>query len=107
MTSPSSVNASPQRTAVRHDNHIDYLDHGRLLHEGDGRSEEHRIANSATNPHRCDPDHRVEAEPGHVHGPNCGHETVPHGDHSDYLVNGRLHHQHGDHIDDHGPLALA
>jgi hypothetical protein len=29
---------------------------------------------------------------------------VPHGDHIDYLVNGRLHHPHGNHCDDHGPL---
>src|SRR5580704_10925438 len=44
---------------------------------------------------------------GHEHGPNCGHEAVPHGDHIDYLVNGRLHHPHGDHCDDHGPVQLA
>jgi hypothetical protein len=29
---------------------------------------------------------------------------VPHGDHLDFLVNGRLHHLHGDHCDDHGPV---
>jgi len=23
---------------------------------------------------------------GHTHGPDCGHETVPHDDHVDYLV---------------------
>jgi hypothetical protein len=40
-------------------------------------------------------------------GPNCGHEEVPHGDHVDYLVNGRLHHTHGDHCDDHRPMQLA
>ena len=33
----------------------------------------------------------------HVHGPDCGHEAVPHGDHVDYIVEGRLHHPHGDH----------
>jgi hypothetical protein len=32
---------------------------------------------------------------------------VPHGDHFDYLVNGRLHHRHGDHCDDHGAVMLA
>jgi hypothetical protein len=26
------------------------------------------------------------------------------GDHVDYLVNGHLHHPHGDHSDDHGPV---
>src|ERR1700719_2738991 len=29
------------------------------------------------------------------------------GDHLDYLVNGRLHHTHGDHCDDHGPVQLV
>jgi hypothetical protein len=32
---------------------------------------------------------------------------VPHGDHMDYLVNGRLHHRHGDHCDDHGPVTIV
>lgn len=40
--------------------------------------------------------------PDHVHGPDCGHEAVTHGDHTDYVVDGRLHHPHGDHCDDHG-----
>ena len=31
---------------------------------------------------------------------------MPHGDHVDYLVNGHLHHPHGTHCDDHGPLEL-
>ncbi len=43
----------------------------------------------------------------HVHGPGCGHEAVPHGDHTDYLVDGRLHHPHGDHCDDHGPVEVV
>ena len=33
-----------------------------------------------------------------------GHEAVPHGDHVDFLVDGRLHHVHDGHCDDHGPL---
>ena len=36
-----------------------------------------------------------------------GHEAVPHGDQIDYLVNGRIHHPHNGHCDDHGPLTLA
>jgi hypothetical protein len=32
---------------------------------------------------------------------------VPHGDHADYLVEGHLHHQHGDHCDDHGAVTPA
>ncbi|WIA43783.1 hypothetical protein OEZ86_010205 [Tetradesmus obliquus] len=35
----------------------------------------------------------IEGQDGHIHGPGCGHEQVPHGEHMDYLVGGRLHHQ--------------
>jgi hypothetical protein len=31
---------------------------------------------------------------------------VPHGDHQDYLYEGMLHHPHGDHCDNHGPVTL-
>eukprot|EP00877_Chromochloris_zofingiensis_P014552 jgi/Chrzof1/9350/UNPLg00321.t1 len=34
----------------------------------------------------------VSLPAGHVHGPRCGHEQVPHHDHYDYLVEDRLHH---------------
>jgi hypothetical protein len=93
--------------AVQHEGHVDYLDHGRLEHSEGGRTDQHVIAVSAQNPNRCDPNHHAgghEAE--HRHGPDCGHETVPHGDHIDYLVDGRLHHPHGDRCDDHGPLTV-
>ena len=47
---------------------------------------------SAKNPERCTPEHRCKGhEPGHKHGPGCGHEAVP----------------HGGHCDDHGPLEKA
>lgn len=63
---------------------------------------------SGKNPDRCTPDHNCGAHaPNHVHGPGCGHEPVPQGDHVDYLVNGHLHHPHGDHCDDHGSVELA
>jgi hypothetical protein len=104
----AGVSGEPHgRTAVRHEDHVDYLDHGRLVHEEGGRTEEHRIAVSPRNPDRCDAAHRVQAQPGHVHGPGCGHEAVPHGSHVDYLVDGRLQHPHGDHIDDHGALTIV
>jgi len=33
----------------------------------------------------CTSDHRCGGhETGHVHGPGCGHEAVPHGNHVDY-----------------------
>ena len=45
--------------------------------------------------------------PEHQHGPDCGHESVQHGDHIDYVVGGHLHHPHGDHCDHHGPAEAA
>jgi hypothetical protein len=56
----------------------------------------------------CTPEHICEGhEPGHVHGPDCGHEAVPHGDHIDYLVDNHLHHAHGTHGDNHGILKVS
>ena len=43
----------------------------------------------------------------HEHGISCEHPRVPHGDHVDYLVDRHLHHPHGLHCDDHGPLSSA
>ena len=43
-------------------------------------------------------------QPRHVHGPQCGHALVAHGDHHDYVVDGRLQHPHEGHEDDHGAL---
>jgi hypothetical protein len=93
---------------VRHDGHQDYLQDGHLHHQEGSTVVEHVIAVSEINPERCTPDHRCAvAELGHQHGPGCGHEAVPHGNHTDYLVNGRLHHPHSGHCDDHGALALS
>ena len=90
-------------TAIKHNDHVDYLSDGKLHHLGDGGCEEHVIEVSDKNPDSCNKAHRCEGS-GHQHGPNCGHERVPHGDHYDYLVDGRLHHVHGDHCDDHGEV---
>jgi hypothetical protein len=40
-----------------------------------------------------------EARP-HVHDRFCGHPAVTHEDHLDFLHDGRVHHAHGDHVDD-------
>ena len=48
-----------------------------------------------------------EHEATHRHGPGCGHEAVPHDDHSDYFVAGHLHHVHEGHCDNHGTVLLA
>ncbi|MGF6148425.1 Uncharacterised protein [Kingella potus] len=88
-------------TAVNHNGHTDYLHDGHLHHEHNGHYDEHVIEVSETNADGCNP---VDTCGSHVHGAGCGHEAVPHGDHIDYLVNGRLHHVHNGHCDDHGPL---
>lgn len=96
-----------EHTAIKHDDHVDYLHDGHLHHQReDGTVEEHKLEVTAQNP----TEHKLTSEghgPDHVHGPGCGHERVPHGDHVDYLVDGRLHHPHGDHCDDHGPVEVV
>ncbi|HUC61849.1 MAG TPA: hypothetical protein VMF53_07820 [Alphaproteobacteria bacterium] len=94
--------------AVRHGNHTDYLHDSHLHHPHADHVDEHVIAIDTANPDRCTPDHDCGAHPvAHVHGRDCGHPAIPHGDHVDYLVGGHLHHPHGGHCDDHGPVALA
>jgi hypothetical protein len=95
-------------TAVRHDGHTDYLHDGHLHHVHDDHVDEHALAVSDQNPADCSGGHDCSAhESSHRHGPACGHELVPHGDHTDYLVDGHLHHLCNGHCDDHGPVELA
>lgn len=93
-------------TGIRHGDHVDYLHDGHLHHPHGDHVDEHKVEVSAKNPDDCT--HGASGhEPGHVHGPDCGHEPVPHGNHVDYLVDGHLHHPHGDHCDDHGPVEIV
>ena len=66
-----------------------------------------RVSITMMNPAGCMP-HTCRAhdtdEPGHTHGPGCGHTAVVHGDHVDYCVGDHLHHPHDGHCDDHGPI---
>jgi hypothetical protein len=95
-------------TAIKHDGHVCYLHDGHLHHVTKGGVEEHKLIVNATNPGKCTPQHTCAGHAqGHQHGPQCGHEAVPHGDHVDYLVGGHLHHPHGSHCDDHGPVQTA
>lgn len=96
-------------TGIEHDGHVDYLHDGHLHHQQeDGQVVEHQLEVNKTNPAACTPDHQCSGhEAGHVHGPDCGHPAVPHGDHVDYLVDGHLHHPHDGHCDDHGPVKVA
>jgi len=45
--------------------------------------------------------HHDMREHPHEHGPGCGHEAIPHGDHLDYLHDGHRHAAHGAHYDEH------
>jgi hypothetical protein len=94
--------------AVRHGDHVDYLHDGHLHHGHDGHVDECVLEVGTSNPAACTPSHSCSGHTqGHVHGTDCGHEAVPHGDHVDYLVAGHLHHPHAGHCDDHGALTAA
>lgn len=93
---------------IVHAGHIDYLHDGHLHHMNGNTVEEHSISVDTSNPSTCTSGHSCNAhEAGHKHGPDCGHQAVPHGDHTDYLVDGHLHHPHNGHCDNHGKVQLA
>lgn len=89
-------------TAVKHDDHVDYLHDGHLHHaSAKGVQTEHKLAVNGAFPATEKPVTHANA---HKHGTGCGHEAIPHGDHTDYVVDGKLHHVHADHCDEHGSL---
>ncbi|MGH7293815.1 MAG: hypothetical protein ACRELB_02725 [Polyangiaceae bacterium] len=94
-------------TRVRHDGHDDYLHDGHLHNVHGDHVDEHALTESKDNPASCTPSHACGGHDGaHVHGASCGHESVPHGDHVDFLVGGHLHRPHGGHCDDHGAVSV-
>jgi hypothetical protein len=104
---PTNMNekAGSKGIAVEHHGHVDFLKDGRLRHFEGNQMVEHVIEVDQEHPDRCT--HGAGGHPkNHVHGPNCGHQAVPHGDHIDYLVEGHLHHPHEGHCDDHGVLKM-
>jgi len=92
---------------IAHGDHYDYLHDGHLHHAHGDHYDEHVIDVSETNPAGEAPvDAALHA--GHAHGESDGeHPMVRHGDHMDFIHDGRLHHVHGDHVDDHGPVELV
>jgi hypothetical protein len=84
--------------AIEHEGHTDYVYEGHLHFPHEEHYDDHVIAISQQHPAACAP---VKCACDHI---DCGHERVPHGDHIDYLSHGQLHHKHGDHCDNHGPL---
>jgi len=95
-------------TAIKHKDHTDYL-HDNHLHRMHGdHIDECVLEDADANQAVCTPDHTCDGhEKAHKHGPKCGHEAVPHGDHTDYLVAGHLHSPCEDHCDHHGAVAVA
>jgi hypothetical protein len=94
--------------AIQHGDHQDYVHDGHLHHAHDGHVDECSLSVDSKNPAACTPDHACAAhDAGHVHGPGCGHDAVPHGDHVDYLVGGHLHHPCKGHCDDHGAVSVS
>lgn len=43
----------------------------------------------------------------HKHDESCGHPQIWHDGHIDYIVEGHLHHVHGNHCDDHGNVLIV
>ena len=46
-------------------------------------------------------DHETHADHQHDHGEGCGHEAVPHDDHTDFVHDGHRHFAHAGHWDEH------
>jgi len=93
-------------TALRHEDHVDYLHDGHL-HSSHGDHVDEHVLTHAQPAQACATHDCAAHAPDHRHEDGCGHEPVPHGDHTDHLVAGHLHNQHGEHCDDHGAVATA
>ena len=93
---------------VEHDGHQDFLHDGHLHHVHGDHVDEHTLSVGGANPAACTPSHDCSQHDGaHQHGAGCGHDAIAHGDHTDYIVDGHLHHAHGSHCDDHGPVKVS
>lgn len=99
--------AADGHIAINHDGHIDHL-HDNHLHNVHGvHVDEHIIAVSAVNPVAEEIVGSVD-DNGHVHTVESGaHPRIQHGDHFDFLHDGRLHFVHADHVDDHGAIEVV
>ncbi len=94
-------------TTIQHEDHVDFLHDGHMHHPHEGHMDEHMLEVSSKNPDACTDGHVCNGHDAqHVHGAACGHEAVPHGDHTDYLVAGHLHHPHNGHCDNHGNVSV-
>lgn len=86
---------------IKHDDHIDYIHGDHLHHKHENHWDECKIEDTNQNPSKC-----KKIESTELHNDDCGHQKIPHGDHYDFLVDGRLENVHDNHIDDHGPVDI-
>ena len=91
--------------AIEHAGHVDYLHDGHMHHAHEAHFHEHAFDITSTNPEDEQLTSKVDGDAAHS-SPNDTHMVVQHGAHFDHVHDGRLHHAHGDHIDDHGPVKL-
>ena len=83
----------------------DHKSHQAQVNAHGGRALPHSMEVNRVNPADCTPKHACGAHAAdHKHGPDCKHAAVQHGDHTDYVVAGHLHHPCTKHCDDHGPV---
>jgi hypothetical protein len=94
--------------SIEHEGHRDYLHEGHLHSQHGDHVDEHVLAVGGQNRAECAPGHACGGhDSAHAHAAGCGHESVPHGDHVDYVVSGHLHSPHAGHCDDHGAVTLG
>ena len=89
---------SAQTLHVRYDGQTDLLTNGKLTHEKGPSGDNLTVPVTRTNP------------TGHstvtYSGDFDDQPVIPHGNHMDVIVKGRLLHKHGRHYDDHGPITI-
>jgi len=91
---------------VQHGDHWDYLHDGHMHYVHGDHVDDHVLEVTDTNPATETVLAAVD-HAGHMHSEDdAAHPAIPHGDHIDHIHNGRLHHVHGDHVDDHGPVTV-
>ena len=81
--------------AVKHGDHTDYIHDGHYHAQHANHVDDHGILGSSTD--AC----AQHASHEHKHGPKCGHKSVKHDTHVDYMHDGHLHTAHNDHVDEH------
>lgn len=87
---------------VEHHNHLDYLHDGHYHFMHDHHVDDHGFHSSGRSTASTSKLEVKHEGHSHLHGKNCGHKKVSHGDHSDYLHDGHYHHAHHGQAHDHG-----